>query len=963
MASARASILVYQLRGLVAAQASDRLPDRELLKRFTDAGEESAFTTLVRRHGPLVLGVCRRVLHHWHDAEDAFQATFLVLARKAKSIAKGESLGSWLYKVAYRVSIRARGQAQARQAREQQAGQLCPADPLAEITGRELLTVLDDELQLLPERYRTPLVLHYLQGKARDKVAQQLGWSLRTVRRRLAQGRECLRTRLKRRHLELPGALLLAGLAQGAKAGPLPPALVTATARSAVQTMTETAAAIAATPAAQLAVGMLSAMSPGKVKPLVVLVLATITAAAGWFAFQGGRLPAVEGAANTLEPPVKEKQKTAAAPVNHAGHIAKKTDHPRMAITGRVLDPAGKVVPGARVVVLVREGIRLSSWENWAWYQNKVLGRATADKAGRYRLDVRQAAAVPCRQVWVVAAAKGLGLGWHWVEPSAAAAKADVQLSPQQVLRGRLVGLQGEPARAVKVRVTTVTRKSQKGENGGWLPVPTDGLPLGLATATTDRQGHFALTGFGAGQKLQVEIKDNRYALQDGVEIDAGNKEAKSFRLVLPPPLIVQGQVTYADTGKPAAHARLEIQTAAAGGVSGHTDAAGRYRINAVPFNKMSRQFGKLNVWVNVLPPEGQPYLSGSKEINWPQQAVVQQTADVALPRGVVVHGRITEAASGQGVPRTFVMYNDRWAERVQSRPDGAYQITVPAGKGRLLVVCATPDYIPQVIGSAGGVPGKPIGDPMYYHAVAELDIKPGERKREVPITLHRGVTLKGRLVGPDNKPVMSAVMFIAGHRPPSEKTMSPVYLRGGHFEVHGCDPAKTYRLTFLQHPHQVRLMMGVESIKGFGQLWLTELLGNKDRLGAVAHLSAAKAAGKPVVVRMAPCGSVKLRFRDAAGKPVANYTPWLQLVIAPGPTIYEALERKTLAAEVITLAGRYGEPKEPHSDAKGFLTYQGLIPGAVYRVKKTRQEPRNDVLKDFTVEAGKTAEVDIVVK
>src|SRR5262249_12101295 len=160
-----------------------------------------------RRHGPLVLGVCRRVLHHQHDAEDAFQATFLVLARKAGAIRKHESVASWLYKVAYHVALKARarrcgtgchafaverGSTPAHRAppRKHATHATPPPDPLEELTARELFRVLDEELQKLPDRYRTPLVLCYLEGQTRDQAAHQLGWSVRTLHRRLEEGKK-----------------------------------------------------------------------------------------------------------------------------------------------------------------------------------------------------------------------------------------------------------------------------------------------------------------------------------------------------------------------------------------------------------------------------------------------------------------------------------------------------------------------------------------------------------------------------------------------------------------------------------------------------------------------------------------------------------------------------------------------------------------------------------------------------
>ena len=158
-----------------------------------------------------MLGVCQRVLHNLHDAEDAFQATFLALARQAASAGRRASLGTWLYQVAYRTAVRARRQSNVRRQREERAPLRQEPDPLAEVTARELMTVLDGELQELPERLRAPLVLCYLQGRTRDEATRELGWSLSTLKRRLEQGRATLRARIAGRGISL-ATLLTAGV-------------------------------------------------------------------------------------------------------------------------------------------------------------------------------------------------------------------------------------------------------------------------------------------------------------------------------------------------------------------------------------------------------------------------------------------------------------------------------------------------------------------------------------------------------------------------------------------------------------------------------------------------------------------------------------------------------------------------------------------------------------------------------
>ena len=158
MGTIQADIVLRHLRGLTTDGAGQPL-DNELLDRFTVGQEARAFEALVRRHGPLVLGVCRRVLGNAHDAEDAFQTTFLTFARRASSVGRRGAVAGWLYRVAYHTALRARAKAATRAQREHQVLARPATDPLDEVTGRELLAVLDEELQRLPEILRTPVIL------------------------------------------------------------------------------------------------------------------------------------------------------------------------------------------------------------------------------------------------------------------------------------------------------------------------------------------------------------------------------------------------------------------------------------------------------------------------------------------------------------------------------------------------------------------------------------------------------------------------------------------------------------------------------------------------------------------------------------------------------------------------------------------------------------------------------------
>src|SRR5262249_31007283 len=198
MASVHTNILRH-----LHQMAAEQVPDNELLRRFSQQRDEEAFTALVRRHGAMVYHVCRRTLGNVHDAEDACQATFLILARRASAGKWHGSLAGWLHETAGRIALKARTSAARRRKREgpSEAGQT--GSPLDEITARELQEALDAELARLPEKYHAPLVLCYLEGATRDEAARQLGWPTSTLKLRVEQGRELLRQRLLKRGLAL----------------------------------------------------------------------------------------------------------------------------------------------------------------------------------------------------------------------------------------------------------------------------------------------------------------------------------------------------------------------------------------------------------------------------------------------------------------------------------------------------------------------------------------------------------------------------------------------------------------------------------------------------------------------------------------------------------------------------------------------------------------------------------------
>ncbi len=289
MATRQLSPVLRYLRQV--RDGGDGTGDGELLERF-GSGDAEAFAALVRRHGPMVLGVCRRVLAHAHDADDAFQATFLLLVRKANTLRQPEHLGPWLYGVARRTALKAKALAEVRRRREAPLDDEPAARPSDDLAWRDLRPVLDDAIARLPAKYRVPFVLCHLEGLTNAEAARRLGCPPGTVATRLARAREQLRTRLTRRGVTLSAAVLTAAV---------PSALSAATVR-----LLSPAAGAVSVPVATLTEGVCQAMFLTKLRWVVLTLAALVAAGAG-----GGTLVYRSAAAEPGDEPEKAR---AAAP-------------------------------------------------------------------------------------------------------------------------------------------------------------------------------------------------------------------------------------------------------------------------------------------------------------------------------------------------------------------------------------------------------------------------------------------------------------------------------------------------------------------------------------------------------------------------------------------------------------------------------------------------------------------------
>jgi RNA polymerase sigma factor (sigma-70 family) len=310
MLTVRTDSVLRFIRSLAVADGTARLSDRELLQRFAARRDEPAFAALVRRHGPMVLRVCLQSLHQDQDAEDAFQATFLILSRKAATVQKQESLGSWLYGVAHHVATNLKRNLSRRRSHESRSSSTLQADPLASMSVREGQKILHQELARLPEKYRAPLVLCCLESLTRDEAARQLGWPLAKLKNRLEEARKRLRGRLASRGLTVGGAFAASVLCEHAASAAIPIVLLDSTVKAATTVAAGGAAAsVVSAKVAALAEGVVNAMFITKLSVATVLVSGILfVAAAGMLGFHA------VAADQPAAPGVKGQEVSRAAP-------------------------------------------------------------------------------------------------------------------------------------------------------------------------------------------------------------------------------------------------------------------------------------------------------------------------------------------------------------------------------------------------------------------------------------------------------------------------------------------------------------------------------------------------------------------------------------------------------------------------------------------------------------------------
>ncbi len=357
-ASTLQGVLEY-LRKLTDPARPRELSDADLLERFCNHREEAAFTLLVQRHGPMVLAVCRRILGNVHEAEDAFQATFLALVRNAGAIRKQQSLAGWLHRVASRIAHKAGMRSAQRQTREREFMPTRKQDDFFDtLEAEEMRAALDEEIERLPAKYRMPLVLCYLAEKTHEQAAEELGWAKSSVTFRLARARELLQQRLTRRGFTVPAGLLAALLTEATANAAVPSVLTLSTVRVAVQALTGKPFAVPSV--AVLADGCIPGASAAKYTAVAMLVATMGIAAAlgSW----------------VISSPVPSAPKNESQGIDNREEKHAQTNKPRVDLFGDPLPPGARARLGT---VRLRHGGEIGQYAFSP--DGKVLASASMD--------------------------------------------------------------------------------------------------------------------------------------------------------------------------------------------------------------------------------------------------------------------------------------------------------------------------------------------------------------------------------------------------------------------------------------------------------------------------------------------------------------------------------------------------------------------------------------------------------
>jgi RNA polymerase sigma factor (sigma-70 family) len=902
-----------QIRTLFQAGSLGGLTDGQLLERYLSPDRsccETAFAAVVERHGPMVLGVCRRLLVDRHLAEDAFQATFLVLARRARSVRNHDSLGGWLHRVARRIALRLRSTNKRRQARERTAAnrETLAVEFADRVDQDELRSVIDQEIDRLAKSQRLPVVLCCLEGMSHEEAAQRLRWPLGTVKSRLARGRKRLQERLLRKGFA-PSATFAIGAGTGlrlsgeafASAAVVPPALLDATAKAAAAIASGSPlAGIVPAPLASVVKAELSSTLATK----FTLALA-IPLAAGAVAIAMGF--ALAGAAN------QQRASATPAPARSLPQGKSKMPAPDAATTlsavGKVVDEQGQPIAGARVILREWSEFRVRGMppaQREKLFRgdglNDILAEHLTDAAGRFEFHQVPAPAFP--QVpdvspalpWdIVVLAPGRGLAWVNLTREARRGPITLKLGPEGIIRGRLVEPEGKPVVGAKVQVFGIDPLGRPDENSlgteNRLNLNWSAFPLG---ATTGNDGRFTIRGL-AGDKIATLIitepgHERLFAFAATTEVPQPDFVSRLYRgrqnepvryqirtgeFVLtakPANHVLIGRIINEADGTPVANARVIHH-----GFDIEADANGRFRIDGLVSGELELHARAPGPQSEVAP------LAAAIEI---PETPLEIERTLNLPRGLVITGRVVDGSSGQGVAKALIQFSPTYVT-VETDADGRFRLVVSPGRGTVLLQ-AFPAEFPQ---PDRDYTGQQQPKPEFSR---EVEGPGGQTIAVADFKLARGREVVLRAVDATGKPFPDARIDV---RDPNRRFDSPP----GRSDAEG-----RYTVVGLPSNHET----------------VIDVIDEKRSLGATIEIPSAAAGAKrsELDVRLQPLVSLSGRVLDEDGRPLRKAAVSLfRNVMYPGE------------------AGRsFGLSIATVSDVAedGTYTFKGLIVGATYNTQ-----------------------------
>ena len=825
MSTARPDPILRYVRKLAASCDMQERSDQELLHAFAAHHQETAFSTLVARHGPMVLRVCRRVLGHEQDAEDAFQATFLVLAINGKAIRKPDALADWLHGVAYRTAMNAKRSAARRRTRE---ARLPPEQsPSTAPTWTEIQPALDEELRRLSEPLRLAFVLCVLEGKSESEAASLMGCKRGTVSSRLTRARQLLQKRLTRRGIHLGTLLAALAVSEGA-----PQALAAGLTGSTIKYgMLGTAGASAASQIPlsirTLAQGVSGVMFSAKTKLAAITFLAAglLAAGAGVMARHDFALPGW---------PVEK------------GNRSVKAQKDTVEVTGRVLDTEGKPFPGAKVFFA----------RSFVGIPDMKPKTVASDTEGRFSLQVARTdlrdvtEKAPMRRDAVVAFGRGYAAGWACVSLDKLT-NITIRLAPEVPVQGRVVDLQGKPVAGASIQVQSISFRADGGDLKGFVEAlerreparpyfpgtMVDAAALGQTRVeTTGADGRFRLTGISGecvvGLRFSgptIETAEvcvlTRPARTVAVQWEKGLPQHigdvifhdNPFEHVASPTRAITGVVRDKATGKPLERVRIYTNVSSPMGAPPHvipidswTDAQGRYEIKGLS-PKAGQELDALPAQSNL------PYLRAMRKTGNPE-GLNPAKVDFDLVRGVEIRGRVVDKRTRKPVRAEVVYFafldnphlselprGERFTSPQFTGGDGSFTVLGLPGHGLVAAKAMGQEAVSYVTGLGADKIQAPLHNDCYitapftsgpsgYNALIEVNPASGTDIIVCDFTLDPGRTVTGIITDPDGKPLARASIERASGIP-----FQKIALPAAQFHIAGVDPQHP-RAFFFRH-------------------------------------------------------------------------------------------------------------------------------------------------------------------